>query len=52
MGLISDNGPEERILLNDLDDLFGHAERLRTIVVGIDAEKTESEEDKGSEDHL
>ena len=51
MGLISDDGPEERIPLNDLDDLFGHAERLRTIVVGIDAEKTESEEDKGSADH-
>ena len=42
MGLISDDGTEERILLNDLDDIFGHADGLRATVASIEDEKTVS----------
>ena len=39
MGLISKDGTEERIPLNDLDDIFGHADELRAIAASIEAEK-------------
>ena len=39
MGLISKDGTEERISLNDLDDIFGHADGLRAIAASIEAEK-------------
>ena len=45
MGLISDDGTEERILLNDLDDIFGHADGLRATVASIEAEKNGSGQD-------
>ena len=45
MGLISDDGTEERILLNDLDDIFGHADGLRATVASIEVEKNGSGQD-------
>ena len=45
MGLISDDGTEERILLNDLDDIFRHADGLRATVASIEAEKNGSGQD-------
>ena len=45
MGLISGDGTEERILLNDLDDIFGHADGLRATVASIEAEKNGSGQD-------
>ncbi len=45
MGLISDDGTEERILLNDLDDIFGHADGLRATVASIEDEKNGSGQD-------
>ena len=39
MSFISKDGTEERISLNDLDDIFGHADGLRAIAASIEAEK-------------
>ena len=46
MGLISKDGTEERIPLNDLDDIFDHADGIRAIAASIEAEKSGSAEDE------
>ena len=49
LGLASDDGPEEWILLSDLDDLFGHADRLRAVVAKREAEKAEAAENQDAD---
>ena len=52
MGLISKDGTEERIPINDLDDIFNHADGLRAIAASIEAEKSGSRQDVGTESDL
>ena len=52
MGLISKDGTEERIPLNDLDDIFDHADGLRAIAESIEAEKSGSRQKMGTESDL
>ena len=50
--LISKDGTEERIPLNDLDDIFDHADGLRAIAESIEAEKSGSRQKMGTESDL
>ena len=52
LGLLGEDRREERVSLNDLDDLFSHAESLRSAVASLNAGPVEAPEDEESDTEL